>query len=121
MAGALELVKWVEAQTAADDEDALNHVLAAADAAYEAKISLVSREQFAQFERMVLLQSIDSHWREHLVSLDYLRQGIHLRGYAQKNPKEENTSAKRSSCWSVTAGRGQDGRDPILLTVHPVA
>ena len=85
----LELVKWVEAQTAADDEDVLNHVLAAADAAYEAKISLVSREQFAQFERMVLLQSIDSHWREHLASLDYLRQGIHLRGYAQKNPKQE--------------------------------
>ncbi|HEX5313005.1 preprotein translocase subunit SecA [Aquabacterium sp.] len=85
----IELVKWVEAQTAADDEDVLNHVLEAANTAYEAKISLVSREQFAQFERMVLLQSIDSHWREHLASLDYLRQGIHLRGYAQKNPKQE--------------------------------
>jgi preprotein translocase subunit SecA len=39
--------------------------------------------------RMVLLQSIDTHWREHLAALDYLRQGIHLRGYAQKNPKQE--------------------------------
>ncbi|HET8871910.1 MAG TPA: SEC-C metal-binding domain-containing protein, partial [Aquabacterium sp.] len=85
----VDLIKWVEAQTAADDEDVLNHVLEAASAAYEAKVSLVSREQFSQFERMVLLQSIDSHWREHLASLDYLRQGIHLRGYAQKNPKQE--------------------------------
>ena len=46
-------------------------------------------EQFNPFMRMVLLQSIDSHWREHLAALDYLRQGIHLRGYAQKNPKQE--------------------------------
>ena len=46
-------------------------------------------ENFTQFERIVLLQSIDSHWREHLSALDYLRQGIHLRGYAQKQPKQE--------------------------------
>ena len=46
-------------------------------------------EQFTPFMRMILLQSIDSHWREHLAALDYLRQGIHLRGYAQKNPKQE--------------------------------
>ena len=85
----VDLVQWVANATAADDEDVLNRVLEAANAAYEAKISAVSREQFAQFERMVLLQSIDSHWREHLASLDYLRQGIHLRGYAQKNPKQE--------------------------------
>jgi preprotein translocase subunit SecA len=49
----------------------------------------VGVEQFTPFMRMVLLQSIDSHWREHLAALDYLRQGIHLRGYAQKNPKQE--------------------------------
>jgi preprotein translocase subunit SecA len=49
----------------------------------------VGGENFTQFERMVLLQSIDTHWREHLSSLDYLRQGIHLRGYAQKQPKQE--------------------------------
>ncbi|HET8694603.1 MAG TPA: preprotein translocase subunit SecA, partial [Aquabacterium sp.] len=85
----IDLVKWVAGQTAADDEDVLNRVQEAANTAYQAKISLVSPEQFAQFERMVLLQSIDSHWREHLASLDYLRQGIHLRGYAQKNPKQE--------------------------------
>jgi preprotein translocase subunit SecA len=49
----------------------------------------VGEENFTHFERMVLLQSIDSHWREHLAALDYLRQGIHLRGYAQKQPKQE--------------------------------
>jgi preprotein translocase subunit SecA len=49
----------------------------------------VGQENFTQFERVVLLQNIDSHWREHLSSLDYLRQGIHLRGFAQKQPKQE--------------------------------
>jgi preprotein translocase subunit SecA len=52
-------------------------------------VQAVGTEQFTPFMRMVLLQSIDSHWREHLAALDYLRQGIHLRGYAQKNPKQE--------------------------------
>ncbi len=85
----VDLVKWVESQTAADDEDVLNRVLEAANQRYQDKTSVVGRDQFASFERMVLLQSIDSHWREHLASLDYLRQGIHLRGYAQKNPKQE--------------------------------
>jgi preprotein translocase subunit SecA len=52
-------------------------------------MDVVGAAQFTPFMRMVLLQSIDSHWREHLAALDYLRQGIHLRGYAQKNPKQE--------------------------------
>ncbi|MBL8308469.1 MAG: SEC-C domain-containing protein, partial [Rubrivivax sp.] len=71
------------------DEDLVEKVVAAADAMFAAKLELVGREQFTPFMRMVLLQSIDSHWREHLAALDYLRQGIHLRGYAQKNPKQE--------------------------------
>ena len=71
------------------DEDIVQKVVAAADAAFQAKVELVGAEQFTPFMRMVLLQSIDSHWREHLAALDYLRQGIHLRGYAQKNPKQE--------------------------------
>ncbi len=83
------LVAEVEAATAMSDEDVLERVLGAADAAFEAKVALVGGEQFTQFERMVLLQSIDTHWREHLSALDYLRQGIHLRGYAQKQPKQE--------------------------------
>ena len=71
------------------EEELLERVTAAADAAYEAKTSIVGRESFAGFERSVMLQSVDSHWREHLAALDHLRQGIHLRGYAQKNPKQE--------------------------------
>jgi preprotein translocase subunit SecA len=61
----------------------------AADSSFNDKVAIVGQEQFAGFERAVLLQSIDTHWREHLSALDYLRQGIHLRGYAQKNPKQE--------------------------------
>jgi preprotein translocase subunit SecA len=56
---------------------------------FGSKVARVGLEQFTPFMRMILPQSIDQHWREHLASLDYLRQGIHLRGYAQKNPKQE--------------------------------
>src|SRR6185295_2410797 len=56
---------------------------------FQVKVDRVGLEQFTPFMRMILLQSIDQHWREHLAALDYLRQGIHLRGYAQKNPKQE--------------------------------
>ena len=79
----------VAAATAITDDDLLEKVLAAANAAFSAKVESVGEESFVQFERMVLLQSIDTHWRDHLSSLDYLRQGIHLRGYAQKQPKQE--------------------------------
>ena len=79
----------VEKSDAVTDEDVVEMVAKAADAAFADKLALVGREQFASFERMVLLQSLDTHWREHLAALDYLRQGIHLRGYAQKNPKQE--------------------------------
>ena len=64
-------------------------VIAAAKEVFDAKVALVGEENFTNFERMVLLQTIDSQWREHLSALDYLRQGIHLRGYAQKQPKQE--------------------------------
>jgi preprotein translocase subunit SecA len=79
----------VSAATAISDDDVLEKVVAAAHAAFSAKVDTVGEANFVQFERMVLLQSIDTHWREHLSALDYLRQGIHLRGYAQKQPKQE--------------------------------
>ena len=79
----------VSAATAITDDDVLEKVVAAANAAFEAKVASIGEDNFVQFERMVLLQSIDTHWREHLSALDYLRQGIHLRGYAQKQPKQE--------------------------------
>ena len=83
------LVEEVEKSDAIADEDIVAKVVAVANAAFEDKIERVGQEQFRPFMRMILLQSIDSHWREHLAALDYLRQGIHLRGYAQKNPKQE--------------------------------
>ena len=61
----------------------------AAKKQYEAKLELVGPEMFHTFERNLMLQTVDQHWREHLAALDHLRQGIHLRGYAQKNPKQE--------------------------------
>jgi preprotein translocase subunit SecA len=85
----LPLAKEVEESASMTDEDIVEKVIAAADAVFEAKVALVGEENFTQFERMVLLQSIDAHWREHLAALDYLRQGIHLRGYAQQQPKQE--------------------------------
>ena len=85
----LPLKAEVEKSDSTTDEDIVERVVAAAHAQFQAKIDVVGAEQFTPFMRMVLLQSIDSHWREHLAALDYLRQGIHLRGYAQKNPKQE--------------------------------
>jgi preprotein translocase subunit SecA len=83
------LVADMEGAESITDDDILDKVLKAADAHYQAKVDLVGAEQFTPFMRAVLLQTIDSRWREHLAALDYLRQGIHLRGYAQKNPKQE--------------------------------
>ena len=85
----LPLRETVAAATAITDEEILESVLAAANNAFKVKLEAVGVENFVPFERVVLLQSIDTQWREHLSSLDYLRQGIHLRGYAQKQPKQE--------------------------------
>ncbi|MDP9046476.1 MAG: preprotein translocase subunit SecA [Pseudomonadota bacterium] len=85
----LPLRAEVEKSQSITAEDLVEKVTRAADAAFNDKLERVGVEQFTPFMRMILLQSIDSHWREHLAALDYLRQGIHLRGYAQKNPKQE--------------------------------
>lgn len=85
----VDLKSEVEKATSITDDDIVELVVKAADAHFAAKVERVGLDQFTPFMRMVLLQSIDSHWREHLAALDYLRQGIHLRGYAQKNPKQE--------------------------------
>ena len=85
----IPLVDMLKAEPDLSEEELLERVLQAADAVYEAKVALIGRESFGSFERSVMLQSIDTHWREHLAALDHLRQGIHLRGYAQKNPKQE--------------------------------
>ncbi len=85
----LALQQEVAGSESITDEEILEKVLQAAKAQFDAKVELVGRENFMQFERAVLLQSFDSNWRDHLSALDYLRQGIHLRGYAQKQPKQE--------------------------------
>jgi preprotein translocase subunit SecA len=85
----LDLVSAVAQSQSMTDEDILKTVLDAADTLFASKVAQIGAENFTRFERMVLLQTIDSHWRDHLSALDYLRQGIHLRGYAQKQPKQE--------------------------------
>lgn len=85
----LPLREEIQASSSMTDDEILDKVLAVANAAFAAKVEQIGASNFTQFERIVLLQSIDSHWREHLSALDYLRQGIHLRGYAQKQPKQE--------------------------------
>jgi preprotein translocase subunit SecA len=85
----LALKQHVEKSSAVTDDEIVEMVVKAGNDAFREKLERVGVEQFMPFERMILLQSIDQHWREHLAALDYLRQGIHLRGYAQKNPKQE--------------------------------
>ncbi|MCK6399544.1 preprotein translocase subunit SecA [Thauera aminoaromatica] len=85
----LAVAAWVTAEPSLDDEAILERVVQAGEEAYAAKTAMVDPAAWHQFERNVMLQSLDTHWREHLAALDHLRQGIHLRGYVQKNPKQE--------------------------------
>jgi preprotein translocase subunit SecA len=85
----LPLKSWLEAQAELNEEAVLERITAKAAEAYAAKIPAGAEEQFRNFERYKVLQILDAHYREHLAALDHLRQGIHLRGYAQKNPKQE--------------------------------
>ncbi|WP_027867858.1 preprotein translocase subunit SecA [Massilia alkalitolerans] len=85
----IPLQKMLADEPNLNDDDILEHVLKAAAESYDTKVAVVGKESFGGFERNVMLQSLDTHWREHLAALDHLRQGIHLRGYAQKNPKQE--------------------------------
>jgi preprotein translocase subunit SecA len=85
----LPIRAWLDKEPELDEEGMLERIVTAADEAYRAKVPEAAREQWKQFERYQMLQILDAHWREHLAALDHLRQGIHLRGYAQKNPKQE--------------------------------
>ncbi len=113
----VDLVSHVEHAEAMDDDDIVQRVIEQADAVFNEKMNRVGEDNLMQFARMVLLQVLDSHWRDHLSALDYLRQGIHLRGYAQKQPKQEY---KREAF--ELFGRMLDGvRDEvtrIMLTVR---
>jgi len=85
----LPLVQWLEQDKQLDEHGLGTKVMEAAQRQYQAKVDQVGGEVMHGYERIVMLQSLDQHWREHLAALDHLRQGIHLRGYAQKNPKQE--------------------------------
>jgi preprotein translocase subunit SecA len=85
----LPIKSWIESLDEVESEAVVSKVISEAGEFYRSKMSDAPEEAVHQYERSVMLQSIDSHWREHLAALDHLRQGIHLRGYAQKNPKQE--------------------------------
>ena len=86
---ALPIGQWLEKEPELGDEALLERITQKAHEAYGGKIPPGAEDSFHQYERYMMLQILDSHWREHLAALDHLRQGIHLRGYAQKNPKQE--------------------------------
>ena len=85
----LPLAQWLEENKQLDETSLRDRVVQAAQQQYQAKVAQVEAEMMHGYERIIMLQSVDTHWREHLAALDHLRQGIHLRGYAQKNPKQE--------------------------------
>src|SRR3990167_3573742 len=85
----LPLVQWLEEDKQLNEAGLRVRVIEHAQQLYQAKVELVGGEAMHHYERVIMLQSLDVHWREHLAALDHLRQGIHLRGYAQKNPKQE--------------------------------
>lgn len=84
-----DLEQWVEEDHSLQPEQIKGRIFGLCLEYYEEKEKLAGREVLSQFEKSVILQTMDNHWREHLASMDYLRQGIHLRGYAQKDPKQE--------------------------------
>ncbi|MGK2231039.1 preprotein translocase subunit SecA [Colwellia polaris] len=85
----LPIAKWLEEDKKLHEETLREKILEAVETSYTEKEEMVGAEVLRQFEKAVMLQSLDSHWKEHLAAMDHLRQGIHLRGYAQKNPKQE--------------------------------
>ena len=85
----LPLQEWLKQEESLDEEHLRARIIEAANAYYEEKFSRADAQRVREYERDIMLNFLDSHWREHLAALDHLRQGIHLRGYAQKNPKQE--------------------------------
>jgi preprotein translocase subunit SecA len=113
----LPLTEMLEKETNLTDDDLRERVVSAAREAYQAKVDQVGTESWSQFERSIMLQAIDTHWREHLSALDYLRQGIHLRGYAQKNPKQEY-KREAFELFSGMLDRIRDDVVRVLMTVR---
>ena len=85
----LPIKTWLENDDKLYEEKLRERILGEVVDAYKQKEAVVGEQVLRQFEKAVMLQNLDSHWKEHLAAMDHLRQGIHLRGYAQKNPKQE--------------------------------
>ena len=85
----MPIAQWLKEDTKLHEETLREKIVDTVEAQYAAKEEMVGADVLRQFEKAVMLQSLDSHWKEHLAAMDHLRQGIHLRGYAQKNPKQE--------------------------------
>lgn len=109
--------QWLAEDSNLDDEGILECVLEAADKHNREKIDLVGEQSWAQFERSVLLDRMDASWREHLSALEHLRQGIHLRGYAQRDPKQEYKK-EAFALFSHMLDRIRDEAVKILMTVQ---
>ena len=113
----LPLKDMIRESKSITEEDILEKVLEAAQASYQQKVSAVGAESWAGFERSIMLQVMDTQWREHLSALDHLRQGIHLRGYAQKNPKQEY-KREAFELFSGMLDRVRDDVMKVLMTVR---
>ncbi len=87
--GEWPIQQWLDTNHELHEETLQRKLLGTLEALYNDKEALVGAENLRHFEKAVMLQTLDGQWKEHLASMDYLRQGIHLRGYAQKNPKQE--------------------------------
>jgi preprotein translocase subunit SecA len=86
---AIPVRQWLDQEPALEEETLRQRIQAELRTAYEQKAAQVGEPMMRQVEKAMMLQQLDTHWKEHLAAMDYLRQGIHLRGYAQRNPKQE--------------------------------
>ncbi|MDH4260744.1 MAG: SEC-C metal-binding domain-containing protein, partial [Gammaproteobacteria bacterium] len=106
------LAAWLAENPERRGDEAAARLLEAIEAAYEAKVQQVGEPVMRHLERAVMLQQLDGHWREHLAGMDYLRQGIYLRAYAQKNPKQEY---KREAFALFTAMLDRIRSDTVMM------
>ncbi|AWG35624.1 preprotein translocase subunit SecA [Alcaligenes aquatilis] len=113
----LPLAEMLEKESNLNDDDLHDRVIAESQRLLQAKIDQVGQPNWGNFERSVLLQSIDTQWRGHLQALDHLRQGIHLRGYAQKDPKQEY-KREAFELFSDMLDRVRDEVVKVLMTVR---
>ncbi len=111
----LPLVQWLKDEAGLDEEKLRARVLAEADRKHAEKTTSIGTEVMRHLEKAVMLQVLDTQWKDHLAAMDHLRQGIHLRGYAQKNPKEEY---KRESFVLFSDMLGRIRHDAINLLAH---